>query len=76
MEWFHPINPIGELKMKVRELIQFLQNIDQEANVVLEAGHAEDLEQNMLSMADGSLVIDLQNFMYEEEDYNDMLGAL
>ena len=62
--------------MKVRELIQFLQNIDQEANVVLEAGHAEDLEQNMLSMADGSLVIDLQNFMYEEEDYNDMLGAL
>lgn len=62
--------------MKVRELIQFLQTVDQEAYVVLSAGHAEDLEQNVLSMVDGSLTIDLQNFMYEEEDYNDMLGAL
>ena len=62
--------------MKVRELVQFLQKVDQEADVVLEAGHAEDLEQNMLSMVDGSLVVDLQHFMYEEEDYNDMLAAL
>ncbi len=62
--------------MKVRELVQFLQNVDQEADVVLEAGHVEDLEQNMLSMVDGSLVVDLQHFMYEEEDYNEMLAAL
>lgn len=62
--------------MKVKELIQFLQNVDQEADVVLAALHLEYLEQNMLSIVDGLLTIDLQNFMYEEEEYNDMLGAL
>ena len=62
--------------MKVRDLVKFLQNVDQEADVVLAASHSEDLEQNMLSIVDGQLTIDLQNFIYEEEDYNDLLGAL
>ena len=62
--------------MKVRDLVKFLQNVDQEADVVLSASHSEDLEQNMLSMDDGQLTIDLQNFIYEEEDFNDLLGAL
>ena len=62
--------------MKVRDLVKFLQNVDQEADVVLVASHSEYLEQKMLSMADGKLEIDLYNFVYEEEDYNDLLGAL
>ena len=62
--------------MKVRDLVKFLQNVDQEADVVLVASHSEYLEQNMLSIVDGQLTIDLQNFIYEEEDYNDLLGAL
>ena len=62
--------------MKVRDLVKFLQNVDQEADVVLAASHSEDLEHNMLSIVDGQLTIDLQNFIYEEEDYNDLLGAL
>lgn len=49
--------------MKVKELIQFLQKVDQEADVLLTAFHSEDLEQNMLSIVDGSLTIDLQNFI-------------
>ena len=62
--------------MKVRDLVKFLQNVDQEADVMLSASHSEDLEQNMLSMDDGQLTIDLHNFIYEEEDYNDLLNAL
>lgn len=62
--------------MKVRDLVKFLQNVDQEADVVLAASHSEYLEQNKLSMADGKLEIDLYDFVYEEEDYNDLLGAL
>ena len=62
--------------MKVRDLVKFLQNVDQESDVILSASHSEDLEQNMLSVDDGSLTIDLHNFLYEEEDYNDLLGAL
>ena len=62
--------------MKVRDLVKFLQNADQEANVVLAASHSEYLEQNMLSMDDGKLEIDLYDFVREEEDYNDLLGAL
>ena len=62
--------------MKVRDLVKFLQNVDQEAEVALVASHSEYLEQNMLSMADGKLEIDLYDFAYEEEDYNDLLGAL
>ena len=62
--------------MKVRDLVKFLQNVDQEADVMLSASHSEDLEQNMLSMDDGKLEIDLYDFTYEEEDYNDLLGAL
>ena len=62
--------------MKVRDLVKFLQNVDQEADVVLVASHSEYLEQNMLSMDDGKLEIDLYDFTYEEEDYNDLLGAL
>ena len=62
--------------MKVRDLVKFLQNADQEADVVLVASHSEYLEQNMLSMDDGKLEIDLYDFTYEEEDYNDLLGAL
>lgn len=62
--------------MKVRDLVKFLQNVDQEADVVLAASHSECLEQNMLSMADGKLEIDLYDFVYEEKDYNDLLNAL
>ena len=62
--------------MKVRDLVKFLQNVDQEADVALVASHSEYLEQSMLSMDDGKLEIDLYNFVYEEEDYNDLLGAL
>ena len=62
--------------MKVRDLVKFLQNVDQEADVVLVAAHSEYLEQNMLSMDDGKLEIDLYDFVYEEEDYKDLLGAL
>ena len=62
--------------MKVRELVKFLQNVDQETDVVLVASHSEYLEQNMLSMDDGKLKIDLYDFVYEEKDYNDLLGAL
>ena len=62
--------------MKVRDLVKFLQNVDQEADVVLVASHSEYLEQNMLSMDDGKLKIDLYDFVYEEKDYNDLLGAL
>ena len=62
--------------MKVCDLVKFLQNADQEANVVLAASHSEYLEQNMLSMDDGKLEIDLYDFVYEEKDYNDLLGAL
>ena len=62
--------------MKVRDLVKFLQNADQEADVVLAASHSEYLEQNMLSMDDGKLEIDLYDFVCEEEDYNDLLGAL
>ena len=62
--------------MKVRELVKFLQNVDQEADVVLVASHSEYLEQNKLSMDDGKLEIDLYDFTYEEEDYKDLLGAL
>lgn len=62
--------------MKVRDLVKFLQNVDQEADVVLVASHSEYIEQNMLSIADGQLTINLKNFIYEEEDYNDLLGAL
>ena len=62
--------------MKVRDLVKFLQNVDQEADVVLVASHSEHLEQNKLSMNDGKLEIDLYGFVYEEEDYNDLLGAL
>ena len=62
--------------MKVRDLVKFLQNADQEANVVLAASHSEYLEQNMLSMDDGKLEIDLYDFVREEEDYDDLLGAL
>ena len=62
--------------MKVRDLVKFLQNVDQEADVVLVASHSEYLEQNMLSMDDGKLEIDLYDFVYEEKDYNDLLGAL
>ena len=64
--------------MKVRDLVKFLQNVDQEADVVLVASHSEYLEQNMLSMDDddGKLEIDLYDFTYEEEDYKDLLGAL
>lgn len=62
--------------MKVRDLVKFLQNVDQEADVVLVASHSEYLEQNMLSMDDGKLEIDLYDFVYEEKDYNDLLNAL
>lgn len=62
--------------MKVKDLMEILSKVDQEADVLLTAFHSEDLEQNMLSIVDGSLTIDLQNFIYEEEEYNDMLGAL
>jgi hypothetical protein len=62
--------------MQVRELVQFLQGVDQDADVRLVADHAQDLEQDMLSMVDGSLVVDLQDFMNEEEDFQDELGAL
>ena len=62
--------------MKVRDLVKFLQNVDQEADVVLVASHSEYLEQNKLSMDDGKLEIDLYDFTYEEEDYKDLLGAL
>ena len=62
--------------MKVRDLVKFLQNVDQEADVVLVASHSEYLEQNMLSIDDGKLEIDLYDFTYEEEDYKDLLGAL
>ena len=62
--------------MKVRDLVKFLQNVDQEADVVLVASHSEYLEQKMLSMDDGKLEIDLYDFTYEEENYNDLLGAL
>ena len=62
--------------MKVRDLVKFLQNVDQEADVVLVASHSEYLEQNMLSMDDGKFEIDLYDFTYEEEDYKDLLGAL
>ena len=62
--------------MKVRDLVKFLQNVDQEADVALVASHSEYLEQNMLSMDDGKLEIDLYDFVREEEDYNDLLGAL
>ena len=62
--------------MKVRDLVKFLQNVDQEADVVLGASHSEYLEQNMLSMGDGKREIDLYDFTYEEEDYKDLLGAL
>ena len=62
--------------MKVRDLVKFLQNVDQETDVVLVASHSEYLEQNMLSMDDGKLKIDLYDFVYEEKDYNDLLGAL
>ena len=62
--------------MKVRDLVKFLQNVDQEADVALVASHSEYLEQNMLSMTDGKLEIDLYDFVCEEEDYNDLLGAL
>ena len=62
--------------MKVRDLVKFLQNVDQEADVVLVASHSEYLEQNMLSMDDGKLEIDLYDFTYEEEDYKDLLAAL
>ena len=62
--------------MKVRDLVKFLQNVDQEADVALVASHSEYLEQNMLSMTDGKLEIDLYDFVYEEKDYNDLLGAL
>ena len=62
--------------MKVRDLVKFLQNVDQEVEVVLVASHSEYLEQNMLSMSDGKLEIDLYDFVCEEEDYNDLLGAL
>ena len=62
--------------MKVCDLVKFLQNVDQEADVVLVASHSEYLEQNMLSMDDGKLEIDLYDFTYEEEDYKDLLGAL
>lgn len=62
--------------MTVKELIEILQTVDQEANVLLTALHSEDLEQNLLSIVDGSLTINLQNFMYEEEEYNEMLRAL
>ena len=62
--------------MKVRDLVKFLQNVDQEADVVLVASHSEYLEQNMLSMDDGKLEIDLYDFTYEEEDYKDLLSAL
>ena len=62
--------------MKVRDLVKFLQNVDQEADVVLVASHSEYLEQNMLSMADDKLEIDLYDFVYEEKDYNDLLNAL
>ena len=71
-----PFNTPRRLIMKVRDLVKFLQNVDQEADVALVASHSEYLEQNMLSMADGKLEIDLYNFVYEEEDYNDLLGAL
>ena len=62
--------------MKVRDLVKFLQNVDQEADVVLVASHSEYLEQNMLSIDDGKLEIDLYDFTYEEEDYKDLLNAL
>ena len=62
--------------MKVRDLVKFLQNVDQEADVVLVASHSEYLEQNKLSMDDGKLEIDLYDFVYEEKDYNDLLNAL
>ena len=62
--------------MKVRDLVKFLQNVDQETDVELVASHSEFLEQNMLSMDDGKLKIDLYDFVYEENDYNDLLGAL
>ena len=62
--------------MKVRDLVKFLQNVNQEADVVLVASHSEYLEQNMLSMDDGKLEIDLYDFVYEEKDYNDLLNAL
>jgi hypothetical protein len=47
-----------------------------DADVRLVAGHSENLEQGMLSIIDESLVVDLQDFMNEEEDYCDELGAL
>ena len=62
--------------MQVRELVQFLQGVDQDAEVRLVADHVQDLEQDMLSMVDGSLVVDLLDFMHEEEDFQDELGAL
>lgn len=62
--------------MKVHELIKFLQDVDPNTDVLLEAGHSEVLEQNKLFITDGSLTINLRDFVYEEEEYNDMLGAL
>ena len=75
MEWICSIHQ-WRLIMKVRDLVKFLQNVDQESDVVLVASHSEQLEQNKLSMNDGKLEIDLYGFVYEEEDYNDLLGAL
>ena len=59
--------------MKVRELMKFLQKVDPNADVLLKAFHSAALEQNHLSITDGSLTISLHDFVDKEDEYSNML---
>lgn len=63
--------------MKVHELVAILQNVDQNADVRMVIGfHDTDLEEKHIEVSDGTVSIEMDDFVKMVEDYCEMLGAL
>jgi len=63
--------------MKVKELIALLQMADEESEVKLIAGIADEvLDYNHVNFANGGVEFDLDDFVDSVNDYNEALAAL
>jgi len=62
--------------MKVAELIDILQNVDPNADVKLSAGYEDDLCIEQIVLKGSVVEIDLNNFVDDFIDYNEMLSAM
>jgi hypothetical protein len=63
--------------MQVRDLVAFLQGLDQDAEVSLEAfGYDEHLESDCFQIDDGVLHVDLADFVDSVDDFREVCAAL